>query len=213
MKTRICLLLALLLFAAAAMAEETWTFFTPQPQATQPPEAGEGLRFPVEAEVVNCKTGVSLRAEPSTKATLLAQVPLGALVSVLSNAAYSGNDRWFVPAEYNGQRGYICVEYLDVLLPEELRYQREYLKGTAGVVSAVNPGTDLILRAGPGTDYECLGLLFGGEVLGYLDETRRDDSGTGWYRCTHYGEECWISAKFTALTLNDGTTYVGGARE
>ena len=95
------------------------------------------------------------------------------------------------------------------LLPESLNYNRKYLKGAEGTVSAVNRGTDLILRAGPGTGYDALGLLFGGEVLGYLGDAKRDGSGTCWYHCSHYGEECWISAKFTALTLNDGTTYTG----
>ena len=181
----------------------------PEPRPTPVPDAvGEQPEGDV-AEVVNCKTGVSLRAQPTTKAALLAEAPLGALVTVYSNKAWLGNDRWFVEASYNGQRGYICVEYLDILLPEDLIYQREYLKGLEGTVSAVNRGTDLILRAGPGTGYESLGMLFGGEVLGYKGEAKRDDSGTCWYRCSHYGEDCWISAKFTALTLNDGRTFTG----
>lgn len=210
--------------AAEAEEEETvWRFIDDDEPAAQTPraellpepegdapDAGEaGIAYPVQAEVVNCKSGVSLRSAPSTKASLLCEVPLGALVQVHGNAAYSGNDRWFVEASYNGQRGYICVEYLDVLLPESLNYNREYLKGAEGTVSAVNRGTDLILRAGPGTGYDALGLLFGGEVLGYLGDAKRDASGTCWYHCSHYGEECWISAKFTALTLNDGTTYTG----
>ena len=172
--------------------------------------APEGLEYPVLAEVVNCKKAVSLRSEPSTKASLLAEVPLGALVYVYSNQAWMGNDRWFVDASYEGQRGYICVEYLDVMLPSSLRYQRDYLEGAAGTVSAVNSGTDLILRSGPGVRYDSLGLLFGGEVLAYTGEAKQDDSGTCWYRCSHYGEDCWISAKYTELTLNDGRTYTGG---
>ena len=245
----VCALLAALLCAAGAMAEEglTWTFITPEPEVRQDvsrpdlpvgpegdaydgaaePEgddydddayedvqdaapAQEGITYPVQAEVVNCKSGVSLRSQPSTKATLLCEVPLGEWVAVYGNQAWQGNDRWFVEAAYKGQKGYICIEYLDIILPEELRYQRDYLKGTDGIVSAVNPGTDLILRAGPGTGYDSLGLLFGGEVLGYLGEAKLDGSGTCWYHCSHYGEDCWISAKFTALTLDDGMTYTGG---
>ena len=208
----------------APAAAQTWRFLEDEEAATEAPrpqptpvspaeqpegDAAEGIEYPVQAEVVNCKTGVSLRAQPTTKAALLAEAPLGALVTVYSNQAWLGKDRWFVEASYNGQRGYICVEYLDILLPEDLIYQREYLKGLEGTVSAVNRGTDLILRAGPGTGYESLGMLFGGEVLGYKGEAKRDDSGTCWYRCSHYGEDCWISAKFTALTLNDGRSFTG----
>ncbi len=209
----------------APKAALEWSFLEDAAEATEEPESRPaqapadaepatgngtgGIDYPVQAEVVNCKTGVSLRAKPSTKAALLAEVPLGELVSVYSNEAWLGNDRWFVEAQYNGQRGYICIEYLDVILPEDLIYQREYLKGMEGTVSAVNRGTDLILRAGPGTDRDSLGLLFGGEVLGYKGEAKRDASGTCWYRCSHYGEDCWISAKFTILTLNDGRSFTG----
>lgn len=180
-------------------------------EAAEPAADGgpEGIVYPVQAEVVNCKTGVSLRQSPSTKAALLAEVPLGALVTVYSNQAWLGNERWFVDAGYNGQRGYICVEYLDVLLPDSLSTQRAYLKGLEGTVSAVNRGSDLIMRDGPGIDYDSLGLLFGGEVLGYLGDAKRDAAGTCWYHCSHYGEKCWISAKYTVLTLNDGSTYTG----
>ncbi len=208
--------------AGGAQADGTvWSFITaaPETEPTHVPEATpepaepapafRGLEFPVQAEVVNCKTGVSLRSAPSTKATLLAEAPLGAIVTLYSNAAYQGGDRWFVDAAYNGQRGYICIEYLDVILPDGLHFRRDDLKGTAGTVSALNRGTDLIMRAGPGTGFDNLGLLFGGEVLGYLDEARQDASGTCWYRCSYYGSECWISAKYTVLTLNDGRTYTG----
>lgn len=193
--------------AASEEASDAFGQSAATPAAESP--AREGIEYPIYAEVVNCTTGVSLRGGPSTKAALLAEVPLGSQVTLYSNAAWLGNERWFVEASYNGQRGYICVEYLDAILPESLRYQREYLKGLEGTVSAVNPGSDLILRDGPGSDHESLGLLFGGEVLGYLGEAKKDASGTCWYHCSHYGEPCWISAKFTALTLNDGTTYTG----
>ncbi len=240
MKRMLCALLAALLCAGCACAEEglSWVFTTPEPEAGEAvslpdlfpePEGDapegedeweaeyvddaaqpEGIGYPVQAEVVNCKTGVSLRSQPSTKASLLCEVPLGEWVAVYGNQAFQGNDRWFVEAAYKGQRGYICIEYLDILLPEYLSYQRDYLKGLPGTVSAVNRGTDLILRDGPGTGYDSLGLLFGGEVLGYLGDARQDAGGTCWYHCSHYGEECWISAKYTVLTLNDGASYTGG---
>ena len=230
MKRLYCMLFILIRALPAACAEQAaggWEFFTLPPEEETPapqaeasgaalPEASgteagaAGMTYPLMAEVVNCKKAVSLREEPSTKAALLAEVPLGALVYVYANTAYSGNDRWFVEAGYSGQRGYICIEYLDVMLPADLRFQTGWLSGMPGTVSAVNSGTDLILRAGPGLDYEPLGLLFGGEVLGYAGDAARDDSGTCWYHCSHYGEDCWISAKYTALTLNDGTTYTGG---
>ena len=210
MKKLLAVILALMC-ASAALAEG-WIFFnapeTTEPEATEP-ETEAGLTFPVDAEVVNCRQCVSLRSEPSAQAALLGQVPVGEVVQVYSNAAYRGGDRWFVDAGYNGLRGYICIEYLDILLPDSVRAQRQYLQDAAGAISAVNPGTDLIMREGPGADYAVTGLLFGGEVLGYLGDAQRDADGTCWYHASYYGAECWISAKYTALTLNDGTTYTG----
>ena len=206
MRKLLAVILALL--CASFAQAEGWIFFNEPENATEAPEAA-GLTFPVDAEVVNCRQCVSLRSEPSAQAALLAQAPVGELVQVYSNAAYKGGDRWFVEAGYNGLRGYICIEYLDILLPEEARAQRQYLRDAEGSISAVNAGADLIMRDGPGADCAVTGLLFGGETLGYLGDARQDDSGTCWYHASYYGSECWISAKYTALTLNDGTTYTG----
>ena len=202
MRKLLAMMLALLC-ASGALAEG-WVFLNGTDAAS-----ATGLTFPVDAEVVNCRQCVSLRSEPSTQAALLAEVPLGEVVQVYSNAAYRGSDRWFVDAGYNGLRGYICVEYLDILLPDAARTQRQDLRDAEGAISAVNPGTDLIMRDGPGADHAVTGLLFGGEVLGYLGDARLDGDGTCWYHASYYGAECWISAKYTALTLNDGTTYTG----
>ena len=197
-----------------------WSIFTgeafqteaPRAETTAEPEddpAFAGISYPVRAEVVNCATGVSLRAEPSTRANLLAEVPLGAVVEVQSNKGWLGNDRWFLEVTYQGQRGYICIDYLDVLLPDEVRFTRAHLKGASGTVCAVNRGTDLIMRSGPGTGYDSRGFLFGGEVLAYLGDAKQDAQGTCWYHCSHYGDECWISARYTVLTTNDGQSYTG----
>lgn len=193
--------------APAAQGELGGFFYIPAPESGE--DGAEGLKFPVEAKVVNCQSFVTLRATPSTKAQALAEVPLGAVVRVQSNAAYYGNDRCFVEAEYDGKTGYVCLDYLDVILPQSLSFQTGYLHSCEGTVSAVNPGTDLLMRVGPGMDNEIFGLLFGGEVLGYLGDARKDAAGTCWYHCSYYGEACWISAKYTVLTLNDGTTYTG----
>ena len=136
-------------------------------------------------------------------------MPLGAVVTLFSNIAYPDDGHYFVDAAYNGQRGYIRIDYLDAILPDDLAGQTDYLRGAAGTVRAANPGNELILRAGPGTAYDNLGLLFGGEVLAYRGEAVLDGSGVCWYRCSHYGEDCWISARYTLLTLNDGRLYSG----
>ncbi len=181
------------------VATWVWTQPTPEPQPA-------GLTFPVDARVVNCRQCVSLRSKPAGDGPLLAEAALGDIVQVYSNAAYSDGKHWFVDAGYNGQRGYICIEYLDILLPQ---LSGDWLAGAAGTITAVASGTDLLMRSGPGKDFEVTGLLFGGETLAYLGDARMDGSGTCWYHASYYGAECWISATYTALTLESGATYTG----
>ena len=60
-----------------------------------------------EARVVNCASYVSLRQTPSTLATRIMKVPLGAYV-IAKGSASDG----FVKVEYKGKTGYILGQYL-----------------------------------------------------------------------------------------------------
>ncbi len=194
--------------ALTANPDQGWFWTTPGPEEPAPGRI-DGLQFPIQGVVVNCKSYVTLRAEPSARAAELARAPLGAAVSLYSNAALYDGSRYFVEAGYDGKRGYMCVEYIDAVLPQGLQDWVVGHPGVSGTVRAANAGTELILRNGPGSRFENLGLLFGGEVLGYLGQAQQDAGGTCWYRCSHYGEECWISAKYTVLTTDGGAVYRG----
>ena len=56
--------------------------------------------------VVNCNSWVTLRSSPSTKASTVARIPLGAYVE-----AYKYNDQ-FYECYYNGMHGYVLKKYL-----------------------------------------------------------------------------------------------------
>ena len=66
--------------------------------------------------VVNCQTSVTLRAEPTTGAKALKQVPLNAVVTGCWVVAENG----FVSCLYENTRGYILGDYLMVVTAEEL---------------------------------------------------------------------------------------------
>ena len=66
-------------------------------------ESLEGAGFLI---VTNCDSWVSLRSEPSTKASRVAKVPLGADVE-----AYYFNDKFYW-CVYEGQTGFILSKYL-----------------------------------------------------------------------------------------------------
>lgn len=69
--------------------------------------------------VVNCKDYVSLRAAPDKKATVLAKVPLNAIVLYCNNNVrkyaagnYKKQADLFIRCEYDGMEGYIMKKYL-----------------------------------------------------------------------------------------------------
>lgn len=62
-------------------------------------------------QVINCKEWVSLRAEPDAKSDRICKVPLGALVHDCS-----WYDENFIFCNYDGQKGYILVDYLEEML-------------------------------------------------------------------------------------------------
>lgn len=83
------MLLALMLITASASACETW-------------KIGDYLK------VVNCEEYISLRAEPSASAKVLARIPLGAS-TVIHLGPYTQD---FMKVMYEGQIGYVRSGYL-----------------------------------------------------------------------------------------------------
>lgn len=83
---------------------------TALPVFAEEAESEEENWIPV-MRVVNCKEWVSLRSAPDTKADRICKVPLGALVHDCS-----WYDESFILCNYNGQQGYILVDYLEEMM-------------------------------------------------------------------------------------------------
>ena len=108
-----------------------------------------------EAVVANCEEWISLRAEPSTKAKKLAEIPLGARV-------------WVEPAEdgfrrcsYLGLSGYALAEYLESAPGDE--DVGEYYEQDSMLFEKLRDGT---LKLEHVTDYEITSLVIPSEVEG-----------------------------------------------
>ena len=152
--------------------------------------------------IVNCSEFVSLREYASTGAARITKVPKGAFVRILSNATWKdpSSGKFFINCEFNGQQGYIAIEYLDALIEQDNPLlQTTVPYGTGAVVTANDPTDDIVLRFGPGTSYENCGMLFGGEILEYLGGTDLDKNNRVWYQCRHLGQICWISSQYTKI--------------
>lgn len=90
--------------------------------------------------VVNCQESITLRTSPSTKASEICQIPLGAAVSYVE---YAGND--FNLIVYNGKVGYALASYLE----SPYGQLQSYVDDVLGVV---NCKESITLRTAPSTN-------------------------------------------------------------
>lgn len=89
--------------------------------------------------VVNCQESITLRTSPSTKASEICQIPLGAAVSYVE---YAGND--FNLIVYNGKVGYSLASYLESPYGQLQSYVDDYLR-------VINCNESITLRNAPST--------------------------------------------------------------
>lgn len=84
-----------------------WGYVLSEYLSRVPDKVTEGDGYVGEMTVVNCNEWVSLREAPSTSASRITTVPLGATVS---NCTWYSNN--FICCDYNGYTGYILSSYL-----------------------------------------------------------------------------------------------------
>lgn len=95
---------------SAASETETEAVHSAPLQETQPQTAAvTQAQVLTTLYVVNCNESITLRVSDSTNAKEIRQIPLGAAVSFMENAANG-----FYKVSYNGSTGYALASYLSV---------------------------------------------------------------------------------------------------
>lgn len=116
--------------------------------------------------VVNCNEWVSLRSYPSTKATRITTVPLGAVV----DAHYYEGD--FIYCTYMGLNGYILASYLTSAASPYDYYDTRYYYSDAGRnLSIVNCNEWVSLRSYPSTSASQIAKVPLGATVTAYDRT------------------------------------------
>lgn len=144
--------------------------------------------FPIEGYIANFQTA-TMYAKPSQTSKTLAVLSKGTRILVNSNAPYSDGKEYYVDVTYNGERGYIMIICIDVVLPDSMARPR-----SSSTIQARDQNDDLLLRSGPGQNYGVIGYLFGGEKLDYYG-----DQDGNWYRGSYYGKYCWINRAYVKI--------------
>lgn len=110
-----------------------WGYVLSEYLSRVPEQVTEGQGYVGEMRVVNCDEWVSLREGPSTSASRIIAVPLGAIVE--NCAWYSSN---FICCEYNGMVGYILSSYLQPVANGD-SFAAVQPSGDEGSFTAVQP--------------------------------------------------------------------------
>lgn len=137
-------------------------------------------------------TNLNLRTGPATSFAVLAVMPGGTTVTVVSGPS-SG---WY-QVTYQGQTGWASGQYLTVTPGSEP--QEPTGTGTATVLQGLN------LREGPGTTYTVLLVMPSGAAV-----TVVSNPGGGWVQVSYQGTTGWASAQYLALSSSSSTTATIG---
>lgn len=127
-----------------------------------------------------------MRSEPNTSSSILASVPAGTTVDLLSGLT----DGWY-QVSYSGLTGYMSGDYISAADPQQYAY--------------INTGSSTLnLRSDPSTDGSVLASLPGGTTV-EIEDT--DDN--GWYRVTYQGVTGYICNSYVVVT--DDSSAVSAA--
>lgn len=133
---------------------------------------------------VTSESGLNLRSEANTSASVLSVLPYGTQVDVVSTSA----DGAWHQVTYLGVTGYVSGDYLSV---------------TAEKVYGQVVADSLNVRSGPGTDYAVCGSLSNGTVVEVLETI---GGVGGWYRIANG----YVSTDYVALV--DPSVVTGSAK-
>ena len=142
-----------------------------------------------------------LRSEASTSSSTITQAPRGAQVTVEEDA---GNG-WY-KVTYGGKTGYMSSEWLTVALTDGTVLEdtptpkAEEPEQKRGLITA----SALNVRSGPGTTYDKVATLKGGNVVDIVS-----DPGNGWYQI----ESGYVSAEYVTLVdaSYEGSSSLGAS--
>lgn len=129
--------------------------------------------------VVNCQESITLRTSPSTKASEICQIPLGAAVSYVERA---GNDFYLIV--YNGKVGYSLASYLESPYGQLQSYVDDYL-------GVINCNESVTLRTDPSTSAGEICQIPLGATVEFVDV-----AGDGFYKVAYNGHVGYALASY-----------------
>lgn len=136
--------------------------------------------------VVNCNESITLRTADSTSAKEIRQIPLGAAVSFMENAANG-----FYKVSYNGSTGYALASYLSVDPYNHYVASTTAAASTSWTGKVVRCNEFITLRKTPSTKGEEITKIPLGAIV-----TVYSGADNGFYYINYYGIEGYALASY-----------------
>lgn len=127
-------------------------------------------------------SGLRLRSQPGTDATVLATASAGERAIVMEDAG----EGWY-KVDYKSIEGYMSAQYLDLA---------EVVEAELGYGLVTSEGATLNVRSGPGTEYDKVGVLNDGTVVTLLGMDK------GWFKLSYNGVEGYASSDYLVTCLD-----------
>ena len=160
----------------------------PTPTATSVPASGETVSYETYY-VVNCRESITLRTSPSTSASEICQIPLGAAVSYVGTSSNG-----FYEIIYNGNQGYALASYLSsapqsAVQRNAVNYETYYV---------VNCRESITLRTSPSTSASEICQIPLGAAVSYVST-----SSNGFYEIIYNGNQGYALASYLSTSPGD----------
>ena len=142
----------------------------------------------INEKIINGKTNVRFRTEPSTSSSIIAEYSSGEVFLSLKRGI---NSNWHYVINSSGGAGYIYGDYLTQINDIEKCNISMYVKTSSG--------TGAKLRLGPGTGYEQIDLISDNTKVNVIDNITyiNIDKTYQWYRVKLYnGKQGFIPAQY-----------------
>ena len=159
----------------------------PEPTATAAPVQNAAPNYETYY-VVNCQESITLRTSPSTSASEICQIPLGAAVSYVGGAANG-----FYEIIYNGSQGYGLASYLSTQPPASNGNSKA--SGNYETYYVVNCQESITLRTSPSTSASEICQIPLGAAVSYVG-----GAANGFYEVIYDGSRGYALASYLSTS-------------
>jgi len=171
MKKAIALILVLLLFGAAALAE---------------------------SYVLAVADPTWVRSSPGLGDNIVDKLVQGCTYRWGGNVSYDSRGIAWYDVIYSGGYGWISSLHGN-LVDGETGEAHNDTSVAIGNGTSIRANSEVNVRTGPGTEYAIIGTMYAGETADYTGTSQKASNGRLWYQINYYNSIGWVSANLTSI--------------